>query len=621
MNPLATWWRNRSTRRRLLTLGLGLFLAALAWAAQAAGVFAALDRKLLDFYFVARGERETLSPIVIVAIDFESLQRVEHRWPWPRSIHAQLIRKLALAGAGVVAFDILFLDPDPAHDPDLARAAEAAGNVVWASTFVSTDQQRFQLNQHRTPTPALQVPSAGFGYVGLPFDPDGYVRRTVPFRHFGSQLYNSFDVVIAERYRRKPLFHQSGNGSRWRNSRGAWASVEKDGSLFINFTGPPATFPIIPYIRVLEGKVPPEALKDKIVLVGATTEAADSFFTPFYSRLLPETNRTMSGVEIHANTVNMYLEGEALERAGWAWTVLLFLIIGIIGSSLADQRRHWLTVSVLAAVLAAYLAAGYLLFATSNVWLAVAGPVVGAPLVWGALAFYGFIVERKEKHFVRSTLELYVNPAVVEEVISLGIDLAPGGKRRTLTILFSDIRGFTGLSERLSPEVMVDILNRHFTASSEIILNSRGTLDKFIGDAIMAFWGAPAPHEDHALVAVKAAIAMQAAAKELDKLLQARLGERFMIGVGINTGDAVVGHIGSPRRMGYTAVGDPTNLASRVESLTKEYQAEILITQTTYDLVKEHIEAESLGQVSVKGRKEPTAIYRVIGLKEDQAFS
>jgi adenylate cyclase len=397
--------------------------------------------------------------------------------------------------------------------------------------------------------------------------------------------------------------------------------VEKDGSLFINFTGPPATFPIIPYIRVLEGKVPPEALKDKIVLVGATTEAADSFFTPFYSRLLPETNRTMSGVEIHANTVNMYLEGEALERAGWAWTVLLFLIIGIIGSSLADQRRHWLTVSVLAAALAAYLAAGYLLFATSNVWLAVAGPVVGAPLVWGALAFYGFIVERKEKHFVRSTLELYVNPAVVEEVISLGIDLAPGGKRRTLTILFSDIRGFTGLSERLSPEVMVDILNQHFTASSEIILNSGGTLDKFIGDAIMAFWGAPAPHEDHALVAVKVAIEMQAAAKELDKLLQERFGERFMIGVGINTGDAVVGHIGSPRRMGYTAVGDPTNLASRVESLTKEYQAEILITQTTYDLVKEHIEAESLGQVPVKGRKETTAIYRVIGLKENQAFS
>ena len=164
---------------------------------------------------------------------------------------------------------------------------------------------------------------------------------------------------------------------------------------------------------------------------------------------------------------------------------------------------------------------------------------------------------------------------------------------------------------------MVEILNQHFAASGEIILNSGGTLDKFIGDAIMAFWGAPAPREDHALAAVKAAIEMQTAAKKLDRLLQERLGERFQIGVGINTGDAVVGHIGSLRRMGYTAVGDPVNLASRVESLTKEYQAEILITQATYELVKGQIETESLGHVAVKGRKEPTAIYRVIGLKEN----
>jgi adenylate cyclase len=168
---------------------------------------------------------------------------------------------------------------------------------------------------------------------------------------------------------------------------------------------------------------------------------------------------------------------------------------------------------------------------------------------------------------------------------------------------------------------MVEILNQHFTASSEIILDSGGTLDKFIGDAIMAFWGAPAPREDHALAAVKTAIAMQAAAKDLDKIVQARWGEEFRIGIGINTGDAVVGHIGSPRRMGYTAVGDPTNLASRVEGLTKDYQAEILITQTTYDLVKDQIEVDSLGQAPVKGRKETTAIYRVTGLKAAQAFS
>jgi adenylate cyclase len=602
MDRPAPWWGEIAGRRRRLSFLLGLALAALAWAAQAAGAFAPLDRKLLDFYFVLRGEREVLGPIGIVAIDYESLQRIEHRWPWPRSLHAQLIRKLAAAGARVVAFDILFLDPDPANDPELANAVEVAGNVVWASTFVSADQQQFQVSQHLSPTPALQVPSATFGYVGLPFDPDGYVRRIIPFRRFGSQLFKSFAVAVAERYRNEPM----GNG------RVGLVPMERDGSVRINFSGPPATFPIIPYIRILEGKFPLDAVKDKIILVGATTEAADSFFTPFYSRLLPETSRTMPGVEIHANAVNMFLQGHSLRRAGWPWIFVLFLILGLTAGLLVDQRRPWLTISMLAAVLAAYLMLGYVIFSSFDLWLETAGPVASAPLVWGALAFYGFIVERKEKNFVRSTLELYVSPAVVQEVISRGIDLAPGGKRQTLTILFSDVRGFTGLSERLSPETMVEILNQHFTASSAIILDSGGTLDKFIGDAIMAFWGAPAPREDHALAAVRAAIEMQAAARELNKILQAQCGEQFRIGIGINTGEAVVGHIGSPRRMGYTAIGDPANLASRIEGLTKEYKCEILITQSTYDLVRDKIEAESLGQVTVKGRKETTAIYRVI---------
>ncbi len=615
MDRLAAWGLSTPARRRLRGLFLALLLAALLWTAQALGAFASLDRKLLDFYFVARGEQEILSPVVIVAIDYESLQGVKYQWPWPRSIHAQLVRKLASAGTRVIAFDVLFLDPDPVYDADLAKAAEDAGNVVWASMFVNAGEQRYKISQHLAPTQALQVPSATIGYAWYPFDSDGYVRRSIPFRRFDSQILKSFAVAVVERYQNAPLIQLSSSGvHEIGESR---IPVEKDGSLLINFTGPPTSFPVISYIRVLEGKVPSDALKDKIVIVGATTDLHDSFFTPFYSSRLQETRRTMPGVEIHANVVNMLLQGESLKRAGPVWTSFLFIILGIMASLLVNQRRPWLTLSLLATVLSAYLILGYLLFSTLNIWLEVAGASVAALPIWGGLAFYNFLVERKEKSFVRSTLELYVSPAVVEEVINRGIDLAPGGRRQTITILFSDIRGFTGLSERLSPEVMVDILNQHFTASSEIILNGGGTLDKFIGDAIMAFWGAPSPRKDHALATVKAAIAMQAAAKELHNLVQARWGEQFRIGIGINTGDALVGHIGSPRRMGYTAVGDPANLASRVEGLTKDYQAEILITQTTHDLVKDQVEAEPLGEVAVKGRMVLTAIYRVIGLKKN----
>jgi adenylate cyclase len=617
MRLTQAWGRALPGRPGPVRLAIGVALAGLAWMAHALGVFEPLDRKLLDFYLVARGEREPLAPIVIVAIDYESLQRAGHRWPWPRSLHARLLRKLGAAEASVVALDVLFLETDPPQDRELARAAEDLGNVIWASAFGRADEhQRFRLLQHRPPAQGLQVASSAFGYVDLPFDPDGYIRRVSPIRHFGPIIHKSFAAVIAERYRREPLLHLSAAGTRWPGPSGAPVPAQRDGSLLINFAGPPGTFPTVPYIWVLEGRVPPETFKGKIVLVGATGDDTDRFFTPFYSRWLPETSRPMAGVEIHANIVDMILGGRFLARAGWAWHLLLFLAIGLAASLFVNRGRAWLTVGALAAAVGACLALGYLVLVSLDLWLAVAGPALCAWLPWGALLFHGLIVERKEKEFVRSTLERYVSPAVVQEVMSRRIDLALGGKRQTITVLFSDIRGFTDLAERIPPEALVQILNQHFTAAGDIILRHGGTLDKFIGDAVMAFWGAPVPREDHALLAVRTALEMQAAVRGLDAQFRERLGERLRVGIGINTGDAVVGHIGTPRRLGYTAIGDPVNLAARVEAMTREEQAEILITQFTYELVKFSVDAEPLGVVPVRGRKDPVAIYRVRGLKE-----
>lgn len=616
MGPMRAWRSALAGRPGLLPVCLGLGLAVLAWMAQALGAFEPLDRKLLDFHFVARGGRESLAPIVIVGIDYESLQRVGHRWPWPRSLHARLLRELAAAGAGAVAFDILFLESDPPRDAELAAAAEAAGNVVWAGAFVrADDHQRLRLLQYRPPVQALQVPSSAFGYVDLLFDPDGYVRRVSPFSQFGPTVFRSFALEVAERFRREPLLHLSAGGTRWPGPAGAPVPVDRNGSLLINFAGPPASFPMVSYIRALEGKIPRETFRGKIVLVGATSTDTDRFFTPFYSRLLPETSRPMAGVEIHANIVDMILHGRFLARAGWAWHLLAFLVPGLAGGLLVGRRRSWVTLGAFAGTVVGGLALSYLSFTTLDLWLAVAGPTLSAPLIWGGLAFYGSRVERREKEFVRATLERYVSSAVVEEVIDRRVDLALGGKRQSVTILFSDVRGFTGLSERIPPETLVELLNQHFTAAGEIVLKHGGTLDKFIGDAVMAFWGAPAPREGHALLAVRAALEMQAAARELDARLQERLGERFQVGIGINTGDAVVGHIGSPKRLGYTVMGDPVNLAARVEAMTREQQAEILMTQFTYELVKFYVEAEPLGLVPVRGRKDPVAIYRALGLK------
>ena len=588
-------------------------LATLAWAVQSLGAFEPLDRTFLDLLFVARGDRRPAASVVIVGIDHESLERVGHRWPWPRTVHARLVRQLAAAGASVVAFDILFVDEEPQGDPELGAAAEEAGNVVWASIIGRADEQRFAITRHQGPVPALRVPSSTSGYVNFPFDPDGYVRRVQPFRQLGSQMLESFAGAVAGRHRREPLLHLSAGGTRWRGPTGAPVPVEPDGSLLVNFTGPPGAFATVPYIRVLEGQVPAGTFAGRIVLVGAVSAGVDRFFTPFYSRLLPDASRLMPGVEIHAHAVDMLLGGRFLARAGPAWMLLLLAAIGLAAALVVGWWRPWLAAAAFGGAVLACLGLAYGCFAALRVWVPIAGPLAGAAGAWGALAFQGLAGERREREFVRGALERYVSPEVVREVMERKIDLALSGRRQTITVLFSDLRGFTGLSERIPPEAVVEILNEHFTAASEIVLRHGGTLDKFIGDAVMAFWNAPVAREDHALRAVRAALEMQAAAEALDARLRDHLGERLQLGVGINTGAAVVGHIGSPQRLGYTAVGDPVNLAARVESLTREHDAVILITQFTYELVKFDVEAEPLGLVPVRGRKEPVAIYRVAG--------
>ena len=309
-------------------MALGLAVAVIGWAVQATGGFEPLDRRLLDLFFLARGERVHVSPVVIVAVDYESLLASEHRWPWPRSVHAQLLGKLTAAGAAVVAFDVLFLDPDPAQDAQLAAAA-AVGNVVWASSFMNVQTQGFALTQHRPPLPSLQAASPSFGYVNLRFDPDGSVRRVAPFLNAGGATLKSFAVATAERFRRRELLQPTANGLRAPAHGGRRVPAEADGTLLINFAGPPDTFTTVPYTRVLDGRVASDAFKDKIVLVGAAVESGDAFFTPFYSKLLPETRKLMPGVEVHANVIDMVLRGQYLTRAGWPFILALWLGLGV----------------------------------------------------------------------------------------------------------------------------------------------------------------------------------------------------------------------------------------------------------------------------------------------------
>jgi len=247
--------------------------------------------------------------------------------------------------------------------------------------------------------------------------------------------------------------------------------------------------------------------------------------------------------------------------------------------------------------------------------LNIIAPVATIPLALACTGIYRFVREERLKAVARRSLERYVSVEVAKEILERGDEVELGGIRRRITVAFCDIRGFTTLSEHHSPEEVVDLLNRFFTRISDPILRHGGTLDKYIGDAIMAFWGAPVARQDDPIRAVRCALDMLRESAAFSAELEAQGKAPLSVGIGINTGWAIVGNIGSPARMGYTAIGDTVNIASRLQDLTKEHRAELLISHTTFEEIDDLFEAERIGLVPVKGRTEPVGIYKVLGEK------
>ncbi len=600
-----------SPRATCLILGAGAALAV--WVLAALGATERLELKGLDLLFQIRGPRPAASPVVIVAIDYESLQALGKELPWPREVHARLIERLK--GARVVALDVVFERPgDPQQDRRLVAAARGAGNVVWAASFSTAREARFILQRLVPPLPLLLGASPHFGYVNVLLDPDNTVRRAAPVKVDRNDVTRSFALKIVEQYTGESPLAMTSEGMQLL-LRGRRVSLDADNAFLINYVGPPQSFPYLSYQRVLKGEVPAEAFRDKIVLIGLTSSTAvgtqDHFYTPFYWRV-QGANELMPGVEVHANIIDTFLGARPLGRASSLIRVVVLLAMGLaIGLLMGSLRPVWGALGSVGAGLA-YIAIPVALFNARQVWLDLATPLLLVPVAVGATALYRFTGEERMRGVASRTLGRYVSREVAQEILDRGEDIALGGTRRRISVLFTDIRGFTTLSERLRPEEVVALLNRFFTSLSVPILRQKGTLDKYIGDAVMAFWGAPLLREDDAARAVRAGLEMLREAEALSRELEGLYGARLEIGIGISTGDAVVGHIGSPERMGYTAIGDTVNIASRLQDLTKEHGAPLLISHSTYDEVKHDFQTERVGFVPVKGRTEPIGVYRVL---------
>jgi adenylate cyclase len=456
--------------------------------------------------------------------------------------------------------------------------------------------------------PEMSETAAGGGYFNMLPDPDGVVRWLPLAIVYGPDVYAPLVLVALQHYRDRPplclTLSQAGvEGIRLGEQE---IPVDRFGRLLINYLGPPGAFPVFSAADVLAGRLPPDALKDKIALVGATaTGIYDLRVTPF-SGVAP-------GLEIQATVMANILQGDFLRTPG-AGPLPLLLLVAVLGAILGLALTRLSALWGLAAALGlAVLYAGVNFHLFTRGWqLELFYPLVEIGGVYAGVTAWRFFSEEKARLRLKQAFQSYVAPAVVEEIIRHPERLRLGGERRELTILFCDIRGFTALAETLEPEALVTVLQDFLNPMSEIIVKHGGTLDKYMGDAVMALFGAPLALADHAARAARAALEMANALQRLDRDWAAKGRPRLSIGVGLNSGVVAVGNMGSDRLFDYTAIGDNVNLASRLESLNKYYGTEILVSAHTAQVLGQDFILQEVDLVQVIGKKQPLAIYELL---------
>ncbi|MFH2006270.1 MAG: adenylate/guanylate cyclase domain-containing protein [bacterium] len=464
-------------------------------------------------------------------------------------------------------------------------------------------------------TPTLERSIAAAGFVNNIVEDDGATRRYYTAIRFRGQVYVPLSVQLLRMslgISRADLGYVG--GARELKLGPHRVPLDSRGRLLIDFLGPKGTFRTISAADVLAGRVDPSVLRDKIVLIGPNDSAnIDKAITPF-DPLLP-------GVELHATVIHNLAHGEALRQVSWLWTLLSVLLLGLLATLLhaLPFHRRWLWIGVgTVLVVAAYLALAQWLFTRSGLWLAVVYPVGSLLLVTGVALVLGFLTEGLEKRRIRSLFQHYLHADVIRELTLDPEKLKLGGERREVTVLFSDIRGFSSLSEQLDPQALALLVNQYLTPMTDAVLDEKGYLDKYIGDAIMALFGAPRPRDDHAELAARTALTMLARLERLNRKWKGEPWAPVQIGIGMNSGEVSLGNFGSERRIEYTAIGDTVNLASRLEGLNKAYGTTILVGETVAEGLHEKFWLREVDLVRVMGKEHATRIFELLGPRDQK---
>ena len=454
------------------------------------------------------------------------------------------------------------------------------------------------------------------GYFNAFPDSDGVIRWAPMVIRFEDDYYAPLSLAMLLQYQEWPMLSLkiADFGVESVRLDNLVIPTDETGRLLVNYLGPAGTFPHYSISDVLHGRLSADLFKDKIVLVGATaTGIYDMRVTPF-SAVYP-------GVEIHATVIDNILHQHFLIHSGWTKFIdfCMILVLGFIVGVVIPRARAARGVLLILVLLILFVGANTYVFSRYNIWLNLIYPVLTMMTIYLAITVYRYITEEREKKKIRGAFQYYLTASVINEMLKDPTKLKLGGDKKDLTVLFSDIRGFTTISEKLTPEELVHLLNEYLTAMTEIVFKYDGLLDKYMGDAIMAVYGAPLHQPDHRIRACRTALDMIESLKKLQQKWSEEGRPILNIGIGINSGDMVVGNMGSQMRFDYTVMGDSVNLGSRLEGINKEYGTSIIISEYTYEGVKDVLTCRELDSVRVKGKKLPVKIYELLCDKNDAA--
>src|SRR5215831_10806343 len=628
-----------------------------------------LRLRTFDLFQVMRPREQTARPVVIVDIDEASLREIG-QWPWPRTVIADIITRMRAAGAVTVGFDVIFAEPDrmspevaaksfrgldaemreklaalPSNDAVFAEAIKKAGGIVVGETGAAQAAPRAEGEDApqtgfgiRGPDPRpflvtfpgllrnippIEQAAAGRGLFSIDPESDGIVRRVPVVMVAQGQLAPALTMEMLRVVSRAGAILIRADQAGVKAVAVPGLEVPTDGRgrfwVYFNKRDPERS---VSAADVLNGRVAPDRVRGRLVLIGTSaTGLLDIKTTP----VQPD----MPGVEVHAQILENILTKSLLASPGYAIgaEIIAAVVFGLAIIIAAPMLPAAIVVALGAALIAGLIGISWYFFVAHHLLIDFTYPLISCWLIYLVLTFVNYFREQQQRQQIRSAFGFYLSPPLVEQLARSPEKLVLGGEERRMTILFSDVRGFTTISEHYKddPQGLTQLMNRFLTPLTNAIIERKGTIDKYIGDAIMAFWNAPVDDAEHEANACDAALEMLARAEVLNGELKREAeasGGVYMplrIGIGLNSGPCVVGNMGSDFRFNYSVLGDTVNLASRLEARTKDYRIPVVIGSRTAEGARQRFAVMEIDLIMVKGKKQPEAVFTVLGRSEVEA--